>query len=149
MKKYIGLFLMLVLLLTTISACNFQKTKQQNTTTSSSLNMNTLSGNFSMKVGNSLEGETILTSQDFKGFSYKYNEKQSEYQITLYFTSDGQKIFSEKTKELIGQTISVWLSNELIVSPKVMEQINDSSFVFTINKSDSEMQVLVKKLQTK
>lgn len=77
------------------------------------------------REGEDISGEVILTGADVEKANAYYDEFNSEFFIQIDFTQSGAEKFSEATKRLIGETISIWVDGELLSAPYVHEQVVD------------------------
>ncbi len=86
--------------------------------------------NISLISGTSFDGDIVLAGTDFIGFSYKFNESLQEYEFTFKLTDEGQEKMTDVTTTLAKDhgDLSLWVGDELIVSPKVMEPITGERF---------------------
>lgn len=127
-KKIILLGLLFILLLGT-SACSSQS-KPDSQSVSKNAELFKVANNFSLKTGTNFDGNTVLESADFIGFSYKYDKSQKEYIFSFKLTDEGQKKMTDVTTKLAETSgdLSLWIGDELIASPKVMEPITGDAF---------------------
>ena len=75
--------------------------------------------------GADISGNVILTGADIETANVYYDEMNRNYLICLDFTPSGAEKFAEATKNLVGETISIWIDDELIIAPTVNEQVVD------------------------
>lgn len=75
------------------------------------------------REGEDISGEVILTGADVEKANAYYDEVYSQYIIRIDFTQSGAEKFSEATKRLIGEKISIWVDYELLSAPYIHEQI--------------------------
>ena len=111
-----------------------------------------VANNICLKMGTNFDGDTVLESSDFIGFSYKYDETSQEYLFTFKLTDEGKKKMTEATTKLAETSgdLSLWIGNELIVSPKVMEPIAGDEFAINIvDLSEDTVSGFVDKLEGK
>lgn len=80
---------------------------------------------------------TILTGKDIKDAYVSYDEN-NQPQITLEMNSAGKTKFSDATKKYVGQKISIYLDDQLLVDPTVDEQITDGTAAITHMQSLDE-----------
>lgn len=144
MKRQAAWFLTIIAAFTAFSSCRSFRTAKENHPNASlplasanvtSSTIAALSDKICLKEGDSASGETILTRDDFTGYDSSCNNQNGKYQLTFYLTADGQKALSEKTKELVGKSVSLWEGDELIASVSVMEPITGDSFCIDVDKS--------------
>lgn len=83
------------------------------------------------REGDDISGEVILTGADVEKANVYYDEFNSQYIIQIEFTQSGAEKFSEATKRLIGETISIWVDGELLSAPYVHEQVVDGRTVIS------------------
>ena len=67
-------------------------------------------------------------------------------QVSLTFTSDGQKLFDTITKDHIGDYIGIFLDNSLIEAPTVHEEIPDGQAVISGSFTLDQAQTLVRNI---
>ncbi len=77
------------------------------------------------REGEDISGEVILTGAEIEKANVYYDEVYSQYIIRIDFTPSGAEKFSEATKQLVGEKISIWVDDELLSAPYVHEQITD------------------------
>lgn len=80
---------------------------------------------------------TILTGKDIKDAYVSYDQN-NQPQITLEMNSAGKTKFSDATKKYVGQKISIYLDEQLLVDPTVDEQITDGTAAITHMQSLDE-----------
>ena len=83
------------------------------------------------REGADISGEVILTGADVEKANVFYDEFDSEFIIQIDFTQSGAEKFSEATKRLVGETISIWVDDELLSAPYVHEQVVDGRAVIS------------------
>jgi preprotein translocase subunit SecD len=92
--------------------------------------------------------ETNLTGADLKpnGVSVVQNPTTHAPQINLNFTGDGTKKFSDLTKELVGQSLAIYLDDSPLQIATVQEQISGGqaqiSGQFTIKEAQDTVRLL-------
>lgn len=69
---------------------------------------------------------TYLTGDHVKSAGVSMNES-GQYVVVLEFTPEGGERFANATSELTGQTMYIWLGDEVVSSPTVNEQIVGTS----------------------
>lgn len=151
MKRKILLLSILFIFLLGISACSSQP-KTDLHSVSKDAELFTVANNVSLKKGTSIDGDTVLESADFIGFSYEYNESQKEYTFTFKLTGKGQKkmtVVSTKLAETAG-ALSLWIGDELITSPKIIAPITGDAFAMYIAEAnEGNISEFVNKLESK
>lgn len=136
-----GFLLMTLLFIILLGACACSSEPKHNSQSISTQDeLYAVSDNLSLKVGTNFDGETVLGSADFIGFNYKFNESQQEYSFTFRLTDKGREKMTEATTELAEThgDLSLWMGDELISSPKVMEPITGDSFAVNIVEVDED-----------
>ncbi len=84
------------------------------------------------------DGEEILTGKDIKNATAQMNQNTGGSEVGLELNAEGQKKFAEATKKYIGQAISIYMDDELLISPTVQNQITDGRASITGNKTFEE-----------
>ena len=92
-----------------------------------------------------LEGSDVVKAESV--FVQDPNSGALEYQVSLEFSEEGTKKFSEATGRLIGSTISIWMDDVMISFPTVQATINDGKCVITGDFSAEEAKDLANKIQ--
>ena len=85
------------------------------------------------------QGEVIATGEDFSGASVE--ERQGEILITVEF-EDGSKS-KELTERHLGETISVYLGEEVVSSPEIHNVIDSRSLEFNGDYTKEEAELFV------
>ncbi len=151
MRKKFLLLSFLFIVLVGISACSGQsKTDLQSV--SKDAELFTVANNISLKTGTNIDGDTVLESADFIGFNYEYNESQKEYIFTFKLTGEGQKKLTEVSTKLAETSgdLSLWIGDELITSPKVMEPITGDAFAaYIVEVNEDNISDFLDKLEGK
>lgn len=143
----------ILLLLLTICACAC--TNQSGETSGSDSKdkgLYTVADNMSLKEGTESSGETILESDDFAGFSCRYDEASQEYLFMFKLTDEGQEKMAGATSKFAENSgsLSLWVGDELIVSPQIMEPITGDEFVVNmVDLSKENVAGFVDKLEGK
>ncbi len=70
--------------------------------------------------------KTYLTGDDVVGAEVQMNQ-DGKYVVALDFTAEGGQKFATATSELTGQTMYIWLGDEVVSSPSVSQQIVGTS----------------------
>ena len=84
------------------------------------------------------DGEEILTGKDIKNATAQLNQNNGGSEVGLELNAEGQKKFAEATKKYIGQAISIYMDDELLISPTVQTQITDGRASITGTKTLEE-----------
>jgi preprotein translocase subunit SecD len=148
MYEKLKLFILLVLIITGLISCSNQLEEPLK----SDLNDEELypvSENISLRSGISFDGDIVLTSTDFIGFNYDFNESLQAYEFTFKMTDEGQKKMTDVSTTLAKDSgeLSLWVGDELIVSPRVLAPITGESFNLNIgNESEDNILDLVNQL---
>ena len=98
------------------------------------------------REGEEISGEVILTGADVEKANVFYDDFNSEFIIQIDFTQSGAEKFSEATGRLVGETISVWVDDELLSAPYVHEQITDGKAQISGNFSVEEVEEYAAKI---
>lgn len=83
------------------------------------------------------DGEVLLTGEDLKDAKAVYDDKYQPV-VSLEFSSEGTKKFSDATTKYVGQIISIHLDNKLISAPQVRQVITDGRAQIEGNMSVEE-----------
>lgn len=149
-KRFLFLGLLLILLAGACGCSSQSKTDSQSALKEEELL--TVVNNICLKTGTSFDGNTVLESKDFVGFSYQYNESQKQYLFTFQLTEEGQKKMADVTTKMAKTSgdLSLWIGDECITSAKVMEPITGDSFAVTmVDLNEDSVSDLVNKLEGK
>lgn len=79
------------------------------------------------------DNSTILTGSDVKSASVGTDPQTSKPLINLQLSDSGTKKFADATQKYLGQTISIYMDDEQITSPKVDTVISDGKAQITGN----------------
>ena len=88
------------------------------------------------------DGEEILSGKDVEKATAQLNQQTGKSEIGLELNEDGQKKFAEATAKYIGQAISIYMDDELLISPTVQTQITDGRASITGTKTMEENKAL-------
>ena len=79
------------------------------------------------------EGVILLTGQDIKKASVTINNMTSEPEVSLEMNESGTTKFADATTKYLDKTISIYMDDEELTSPKVNSVINDGRAVISGN----------------
>lgn len=88
------------------------------------------------------DGAEILTGKDVKKATAQLNQETGKSEIGLELNDEGQSKFAEATSKYIGQAISIYMDDELLISPTVQTQITDGKASITGTKTMEENKAL-------
>lgn len=88
------------------------------------------------------DGEEILSGKDVEKATAQLNQETGKSEIGLELNEEGQKKFAEATGKYIGQAISIYMDDELLISPTVQTQITDGRASITGTKTMEENKAL-------
>jgi hypothetical protein len=131
-KKLLIFFLLSMIIC--FGACTNQ-TEEPSKAYSEEAELYTVSDTISIRTGTSFDGQIVLEAPDFNGFNYKYNELIQDYIFTFWLTEEGQKKMTGATIKLAENSgdLSLWIGDDLIVSPRVEEPITGDGFCVNID----------------
>lgn len=92
-------------------------------------------GNLTFKSPN---GDVILTGKDIKEASAVIDNQSNKPVVSLKLNEEGTKKFSEATKKYMGQSISIYMDDEMLTNPVVQSQITNGEAVITGSKDIEE-----------
>lgn len=72
-----------------------------------------------------------ITGKDLKRSSITFSRETGEPQVSIEFTSDGSKKFSDTTTRLIGKQLAIFLDDFPVTAPTVQTAITDGQAVIT------------------
>ena len=72
-----------------------------------------------------------ITGKDLKKSSIQFNPETGEPEVSIQFTPDGTKKFSEVTKRLVGKQLAIFLDEMPIMAPTVSTEIADGQGVIS------------------
>ncbi|MBQ8587786.1 MAG: protein translocase subunit SecD [Clostridia bacterium] len=101
------------------------------------------------------EGNVVLEGEDVKGAKAEYgpiSDGSSAYKVTLTFTSEGTKKFSEATARIsqLGENnniIAIVLDDSVVSSPRVSTQITESECYIEGDFTNEEAKTLASQIQ--
>jgi preprotein translocase subunit SecD len=73
------------------------------------------------------DGTTFLSSQHFKSANFHPNQQDGSYAISFILTPEGKKLFAEKTKELVGQKMSLTIDGAVIAQPGISAPLTEGT----------------------
>ena len=86
------------------------------------------------------DGNVLLSGTDIKSASYSEdavdNTGLPSPHVVLEFSDEGKAKFSEATEKLVGQTISIYLDEELLTAPTVQSKIDSNTAIITMGSSE-------------
>lgn len=83
-------------------------------------------------------GEVVVEGKDIQAAGVQYaNDEKTLYGVGFTLNAEGSKAFENATREFIGQSISIYLDDELISAPTVQTVISGGSGIITGSKSES------------
>ena len=92
------------------------------------------------------DGETFMTGADVQTASYLYSE--GDHQVAFTLTSEGATKFAEVTAANIGNTISIYLDGEELISPTVQSAITGGSGVINGMGSQARAETIAAQIQS-
>ena len=102
--------------------------------------------------GTDASGTVILTGADIDSASPGYQQAEGSspagYVVQLKLKASGKDKFAEATGRLIGQTISIWLDDQMISYPSVNSAITDGEAVITGMAGSAEASALANKINS-
>ncbi|MBB2184603.1 protein translocase subunit SecD [Lachnospiraceae bacterium MD1] len=94
------------------------------------------------------DGSTILVGNQVKKASPGQNPSTGGFIVSLEFNEEGSKLFSDATKKLIGQNISIYMDETEIQTATVEQHISSGSAMITNMKSYDEARKLADKINS-
>ncbi len=83
-------------------------------------------------------GEVVVEGKDIQSAYVNYaNEEKTLFGVSFNLDAEGAKAFENATRQFIGQSISIYLDDELISAPTVQTVIAGGSGIITGSKSES------------
>ena len=80
----------------------------------------------------------LITGKNLENATFEYQTIEEVGKkvpvIAIEWDDEGKKIFAEVTKENIGKTISIYLDDELLMSPNVNQEIKEGNAVITFGE---------------
>ena len=83
------------------------------------------------------DGTVVITGDDVKSATAVTDAAGSEYKVRLVLNDSGQEAFAKATEEFLGQSISIYLDDELISAPTVNQVITGGQGIITSSASES------------
>lgn len=95
------------------------------------------------------KGNTRITIEDIESVEIVVNENEGrkDFCVSLNFTDEGAKKFENVTKELIGQSLEVYVDDELIINPIIQSIIADGKVQISNFESYEDAAKLVSLIQ--
>lgn len=95
------------------------------------------------------KGNIRITIEDIGSVEIVVNENESrkDYGVSLNFTDEGGEKFENVTKELIGQSLEIYVDDELIIKPIIQSIITDGKVQISNFESYEEADKLVNLIQ--
>lgn len=147
MKKYFILAGILICLLGT-TACSKNAEKESKDVTQDIAEDNTTksvkpTGNLEMR---DKDGNVRITIEDVEAVEVAVNEYdgRKDYCVGLIFTDEGAKKFADVTTELIGQSLGIYVDDELVSNPTIQCAITNGEAQISNFESYEEAAELVK-----
>ena len=97
------------------------------------------------------EGETFMTGEmvaDAQAATDTSKTSSSKYVVQLKLTSEGAKIFSEKTGEYLNKVLPIYYDGECISYPTVQSQITNGEAVISGMKSYEDAEALASQIRS-
>ena len=83
-------------------------------------------------------GNVVVEGKDIKEAGVQYaNDEKTLYGVGFSLNSEGAKAFENATREFLGQSISIYLDDELISAPTVQAVIAGGNGIITGSKAES------------
>ena len=79
------------------------------------------------------DGEVVITGDDVQSATAVTDAAGSEYKVRLVLNESGKEAFAKATSENIGKTISIYLDDDVISSPRVNSAITGGEAVLEGN----------------
>ncbi|HEY4496105.1 MAG TPA: protein translocase subunit SecD [Candidatus Paceibacterota bacterium] len=89
---------------------------------------------------------TGLTGRLLKRAALEFDQNIGEPQVLLSFTSEGQELFAQITKDNVGRVLGIFLDGQPLSLPVVREEIRDGNAVISGNFTPAEAKILVRDL---
>jgi len=87
-----------------------------------------------------------LTGRFLKRATLQFDGTTGEPTVALLWDNEGKALFAKITKENVGQTLAVFLDNEIITSPVIRQEISDGEAVISGSFTLQEARDLVRDL---
>ncbi len=93
-------------------------------------------------------GKVLIQGKDVINASARMNTSgvTKDYEVTLEFNAEGARLFEKATGALIGQSISIYMDEDLIETATVQTKISGGSAVITNMKSFEDAKKLADKI---
>lgn len=108
--------------------------------TSSKVNIATSSGFVAF------DSKPLLTGKDVKKASVSIDSTSGKPQVSLEFTSEGNKKFAEATKRNVGKVIGIFLDDITLTTPVVQQEILDGNAVINGSFTTDEAKKLAQEI---
>ena len=92
------------------------------------------------------DGVEFMTGQDVQ--TALPAVQNGEYVISFTLTSQGAALFAEKTRASVGRTISIYLDDEMIISPTVQTAITDGKGIINGMGSEERARTIAAQIQS-
>lgn len=92
------------------------------------------------------DGNTFMTGSDVRLAQATYYD--GEWGVSFQLTSEGTALFAEMTSNHIGETLSIYLDGEELMSPTVQSAITGGSGQITGNFSQERAQTIAAQIQS-
>ena len=79
------------------------------------------------KLENSVGADALLTGSNINNVYASYNSQEGEWGVSVVFDAEGKEIFAKATSEHVGESLYIFVNNELISSPTIKEAISGGS----------------------
>ena len=95
------------------------------------------------------DGETFMTGAQVSSASASYDMTNGQgYYISLGLNSEGAQLFGDVTARSIGQTVSIYLDDDMLMSPTVNEAIYGGQVMITGGFSQSDAEYYAAQIQS-
>ena len=91
-------------------------------------------------------GETFMDGSMVQTASYFYSE--GDHQVAFTLNKDGAKVFAEMTAANIGRQLSIYLDDELLISPTVQSAITGGSGVINGMGTETRAKTIAAQIQS-
>ena len=90
-------------------------------------------------------GETFMDGTKVKTAQYIYDQEKNDHEIYFTLTDEGRECFRAMTEKSIGQTLSIYLDNELLIAPTVQTAITEGNGVISgMGTADRAVDIAIK-----
>ncbi len=87
------------------------------------------------------DGNTIVTGRNLRRATFQFQSMREggvrEPVVLLEWDDEGRRLFAEGTERNVDKTISIYLDDEILISPTVNEPIRDGNAVITFGGRES------------